>query len=262
MVMEVRVIPLNRRQMEFATRMVQNHMRRLLKNIADFAEVSPKPAERIVVYGSANSKAIGNEGLTGTDLFYLMKRGAFQSEMGFPKRYNPERQVAEALSRFMITEAWRSKRTARLMRIFWRLDYDKVVDEVRYRIPSGRNAGREINWLKFLDPNEGVSGYGFRRLVVLRGGTKGAETMGKRGMKRPRAYGRAGVGAVNAGYMIKGHGSWTLSQRANPLNVKKDWYMKGVSGVAAPMFEYWKKKIMMLHRQTLRSYRDSLGGFA
>jgi hypothetical protein len=249
-------------QLRKIVELTQRHMRFLYREVGLFARTTQNPSKRLIVYGREGAKSERAGGMTGTTLFLLMKNGRFQSEMGFPKRYNPERNVGNALFKSLRTKVKRSTRSIRLMRVMWELDYKNVVDMVRYRLPSGKGDGGYLHWLKFLDPSEEVAGYKFTPVVALKRGVKKAARMQKGGTRRPRAFGRPGVGPSNAGWMVKGPGVWKLSSRANPLGVRGDWYQESIPDVWFPLLQYWKRKVSMLHIKTLRKYQTGLRGFA
>ena len=250
-------------QLRKIVELTQRHMRFLYREVGLFARKTQNPSKRLIVYGREGAKSGRAGGMTGTSLFLLMKNGRFQSEMGFPKRYNPESNVGNALFKSLRTRVMRSKGSKRLMRVMWELDYKKVVDMVRYQLPSGKGDGGYMHWLKFLDPREEVAGYKFTPIVALKKGVKkAAQTNKGGGGRRPRAFGRPGVGPSNAGWMVKGPGVWKLSARANPLGVRGDWYQESIPDVWHPLLQYWKRKVSMLHIKTLRKYRSGLSSFA
>ena len=223
---------------------------------------------RVAAIGDQKSKTMlvrgddGSGGMDSTDMFKLLKDGEFQSQIGFPVRYNPESNLKTSLRRNLNVKTWKSSKTIRLSRVFWNLDYKKVIDEVKYKIPSGKGKGGYMYWLEFISGQKMIPNYAFKPLISLAGGVKGAMAAGGKRKKRPRAYNRPGVGAMKAGYMLKGRGNWTLTQRANPYNVKDDWFMQNVSKVAPSLLAYWKKKALRMHREVLRRYKTSFRGTA
>jgi len=246
----------NESQMKHILKMFQNYLRLYMLHMR-VAAIGDKKSIKMLVEG------VGNQGgMTTTDMYKLLMDGNFQSEMGFPVRYNPAGNLTRALKHNLKARTWKSSRTIRLSRVFWKLDYKGVAEEVKYRIPSGKGKGGYMYWLEFIGTGQTIPNYAFKRLTELRGGSKGAAAAGKKGKKKPRAYNRPGVGAGRAGYMIKGKGNWQLTSRANPYNVDTDWYMQNIREVAPFLLEYWKDRALKMHKMVLRRYKSSFRGAA
>lgn len=246
----------NEAQMRAVLKMFQKYLRLYMLHMR-VAALGDKKSLNMLIMGSG-----GSGGMNTTDMYKLLTDGEFQSQIGFPVQYNPASQLTRALKRNLHTKTWRSSRTIRLSRVFWKLDYKNVVNEVKYKIPSGKGKGGYMYWLEYVGTGKILPNYAFKPLIALAGGVKGAMAAGAKRKKRPRAYNRPGVGAMKAGYMIKGGGAWSLTQRANPYNVGDDWFMQNVREVAPFLLEYWKKKALQMHKEVLRRYKSSLRGAA
>jgi hypothetical protein len=236
------------REAQKIVRLVQRHLRFLFWETHKFAMKKQMPMKKLLVLGMERGS-----------LFRMMDRGAFQSELGFPVDYNPSKNVSRALLQSIKSDSWISSRTIRLMRVSWFLDYDELVERVRYKLPSGKGQGGYMHWMKYVTGEASMPGYAFKRIATLAGGAKRASRSAG-SAKKPRAYNRPGVGGVHAGYMfslnnpaVKGSGPWQLSQP-----VPKDWYREKISSVSGDILSYWKNRVEMIHRHTLRKYKTYL----